>query len=341
MFFTKEDIDNIEKALQCRSVKDTDLHSSDYVNPEDLIAIVQNLHNRKITLSTLLAKINSQTPEGFYVLDKPYISLEEAISRVPSEKRKLGIVITFRNEDGFWRSYQFYGENLEQDWTDSNNWKSAPYEELKDFIPIPDEQDLTSINKNGRTAFRLKDREPLMEETQVITLGKKYLRGRMTENEPVVILTQSMVSDSTPTHYIIQGEFDLAGATVEFPNNSILEFDQGVINNGTLNLRLVEIRGIHNIKEAGNASLEWLPKSGQIMTFDETISEETVGVLKMFVADVEHLEWIAIASTEDFNLLRTWITRRLSEIDTSIQNLQNGLNAIQSITEVELNNILI
>lgn len=163
----------------------------------------------------------------------------------------------------------------------------------------------------------------------------------MTENEPVVILTQSMVSDSTPTHYIIQGEFDLAGATVKFPNNSILEFDQGVINNGTLNLRLVEIRGIHNIKEVGNASLKWLPKSGQIMTFDETISEETVGVLKMFVADVEHLEWIAIASTEDFNLLRTWITRRLSEIDTSIQNLQNGLNAIQSITEVELNNILI
>lgn len=125
MYFTQEDFRKIEKWLQRKSVKDTDFQESAPLEGDEIVAIVQGGHNRKMPIGDFINQVFKLGVSDFLnVTDKyeaPNITLEEAISLIPCKSRKLGQVITFLNEEGNWQIYQFKG-TLEQ-WNNTDLWE--------------------------------------------------------------------------------------------------------------------------------------------------------------------------------------------------------------------------
>lgn len=91
---------------------------------------------------------------------------------------------------------------------------------------FPDEEDLTV--KDGKLKFNDKEYDP----NKYSGLGRVMLRRNMVDG--VNVLTQEMMSKPN-TRYIIQYDFDLRGETINVPNNCILHFVGGSLNNGTIN----------------------------------------------------------------------------------------------------------
>lgn len=91
---------------------------------------------------------------------------------------------------------------------------------------FPDEEDLTV--KDGKLKFNDKEYDP----NKYSGLGRVMLRRNMVDG--VNVLTQEMVSKPN-TRYIIQYDFDLRGETINVPDNCILHFVGGSLNNGTIN----------------------------------------------------------------------------------------------------------
>lgn len=68
-----------------------------------------------------------------------YISLKEAISLIPNKYRIIGQVITFIDENGNWKIYQFHGYNLSEyedttKWVDLNSGSSIPDKTPEDIL---------------------------------------------------------------------------------------------------------------------------------------------------------------------------------------------------------------
>lgn len=104
-----------------------------------------------------------------------------------------------------------------------------PIEITGDVTNAPDEEDLTSVNVGGTDVLKFKDKPytPLTYSG----MGRKILRKNVVDG--VNTLTQSMMQDAN-TIYVIQYDFDLRGATIEVPENCVLEFNGGLIDNGIL-----------------------------------------------------------------------------------------------------------
>lgn len=104
-----------------------------------------------------------------------------------------------------------------------------PIEVTGDVTNAPDEEDITSINVGGTDVLKFKDKQytPLTYSG----MGRKILRKNIVDG--VNTLTQSMMQDAN-TIYVIQYDFDLRGATIEVPENCVLEFNGGLIDNGIL-----------------------------------------------------------------------------------------------------------
>lgn len=93
-----------------------------------------------------------------------------------------------------------------------------------------DEEDLTSVNG----ALQLKDREVNADNFQ--SKGYVILRKNLVQQEDGSyknILTSDMISQSNTT-YEIRYDFDLNGVTINIPDDCILKFEGGSLNNGTL-----------------------------------------------------------------------------------------------------------
>lgn len=91
----------------------------------------------------------------------------------------------------------------------------------------PDEEDITTVD--GK--LKLKDKAYLT--SQFSGLGRVYLRKNIQGGKN--ILTQEMINAEN-TLYSIQYDYDLNGATITIPNNSMLYFFGGSLKNGTLSL---------------------------------------------------------------------------------------------------------
>ena len=163
MFFTREDILKIQKALLQLGVKDSELHNTESVNYNDILSIIQDGENKKIKIKDFFNQISLWKRESFInitdIYDKYYITLTEAINTVPILQRKDGLVITFQDSSDTWKIYQFRGniiEFLEKDkWFDLSDYRNYITESL-----LPDEEDITALtpDENGNSFLALKDR---------------------------------------------------------------------------------------------------------------------------------------------------------------------------------------
>lgn len=146
--------------------------------------------------------------------------------------------------------------------------KLSEYEQqIKDlteqsFIKV-DEEDLTV--EEGKAKFN--DREYI--ESGNSGMGYKILRRKI-QGDIVNILTQEDF-DSENTIYEIRYKFDLNGSTITLPNNSVLKFDGGQINNGIINLNNAVIEPVNrDITEYITATINGTFKAGQAV-YDEVL----------------------------------------------------------------------
>ena len=179
MFFTREDILKIQKALLQFGVKDSELPNAESVTYNDILSIVQDGKNKKIKIKDFFNQISLWKKESFINItdtyDKYYITLTEAINTVPILQRKDGLVITFQDSSGTWKIYQFRGnitEFLKKDkWFDLSDYRNYITESL-----LPDEEDITALtpDENGNSFLSLKDR--IYDPAKFNGKGYKFVR---------------------------------------------------------------------------------------------------------------------------------------------------------------------
>lgn len=126
MFFTQDDYIKIREWLARNSIKDTEFNEA--VMPfegNETIAFVQDGHNVKVYLKDFINQLSLLGVHDFINITEAsgerLITLEEAIQLVPHRGRKEGQVITFIDEKGEWKVYQFFGA-LNQ-WNITQLWK--------------------------------------------------------------------------------------------------------------------------------------------------------------------------------------------------------------------------
>lgn len=95
---------------------------------------------------------------------------------------------------------------------------------------LPDEEDLTFVKKSEHNVLRLADRSYAPENFS--GKGYKILRKNIVNGKNV--LTQDMINELN-TIYEIRYDFDLNETTINLPQNCILKFCGGSLNNGKLN----------------------------------------------------------------------------------------------------------
>lgn len=278
MYFTKEDYTNILQWLMHRTVRDSELPPACPLDGTESISILQDNRNRVMKMydfARYVAKLN--LPDFYNVtsdLCKPFISLKEAISSVPVEQRKLGLVVTYHNEHGNWEIVQFSGASVNQ-WDSLNYWNNLIYQALDEFILYPDEEDITGVRDGNRTFLKFKDREYNPEDFS--GLGRVILRKNLVgtqacsiddEDHYANILTQEMINEEN-TVYIIQYDFDLNNKNLSIPKGSVLWFQGGSLNNGTIFLQETPILGAFEFSDMGDVKLFGKFNTGQIMTFSD------------------------------------------------------------------------
>lgn len=116
-------------------------------------------------------------------------------------------------------------DNIEEDIKGIDTDLSGLHEDFNN-LPIVDEEDITVGEDNF---IRFKDKEYNPEEFS--GLGRVYLRKNIVADRN--ILTQEMINKPN-IRYIIQYNYTLLNGTIKIPPNSILEFSNGTINNGSI-----------------------------------------------------------------------------------------------------------
>lgn len=245
MYFTQEDYRKIEKWLLANSKKDTQfVEAATPLQGNETITFVQNGKNVKTSVKDIVDQLFLLGVSDFLNITDKYgeknITINQAIQLIPFRSRKIGQVITFLDEDGNWRIYQFKG-NIHQ-WNMTSLW-----EDILDFDKyvinsiLPDEEDLTKSlpDTNGNSYLKFKDKE--YDPDNYSGLGRVYLRKNIVEVEdpdnPICgkitknLLYQDMI-DKPNTIYIIQYDYDLNGQEIEIPENCVLKFQGGSLRNG-------------------------------------------------------------------------------------------------------------
>ena len=242
MFFTQEDYRKIYDWIKVHSIKDSEFSDSKPLNGGETITVVQQGHNVKLILQDFLEQLALLNIPDFVNVteryDLIYISLFEATKAVPYGLRKIGQVITFLDEDGNWKIYQFRGEKRDQ-WNILTLWVDILEEIIGKSSIIPDEEDLTAVKEGDKTVVKFKDKA--YNPDNFSGKGRVYLRKNITQvvdpithaAKTVNFLTQSMIGKENAI-YIIQYDYDLNGQTITIPSGSTLLFEGGSINNGTI-----------------------------------------------------------------------------------------------------------
>lgn len=116
---------------------------------------------------------------------------------------------------------------------------------------LADEEDLTDYtNANGTHVLRFKDK--VYNEADGSGLGRVYLRKNKVQG--VNTLVQQMIGKPN-TIYIIQYDYSLNGQTITIPENCVLQFEGGSINNGTLTGTMSLIDNKNNATIFNNISI--------------------------------------------------------------------------------------
>ena len=242
MFFTQEDYRKIEKWLLANSVKDTEFaRASLPLEGRETVAFVQDGKNVNVFLKDLIEQIFLLGVSDFLNVTDKYgesrISLTQAIQLIPCKSRKIGQVITFLDEDGEWKLFQFQGERVNQ-WNNATLWVDL----IKRIqgISIIDSEDITATVDNlNQTSLTFADKN--YNTTDYSGLGRVYLRKNIqtvvNPNTGITystnLLTQQMLNKEN-TIYVLQYDYNLNGQTITIPSGCVLLFEGGSISNGTL-----------------------------------------------------------------------------------------------------------
>lgn len=255
MFFTQEDYRKIEKWLLANSVKDTEFAGASLpLKGNETVAFVQDGKNVNVFLKDLIEQIFLLGVSDFLNVTDKYgesrISLTQAIQLIPYKSRKIGQVITFLDEDGEWKLFQFQGERVNQ-WNNATLWVDLI--ERIQGISIIDSEDITATVDNlNQTSLTFADKN--YNTTDYSGLGRVYLRKNIqrVQNPNTGIfyntnlLTQQMISKEN-TIYIIQYDYNLNGQTITIPSGCVLLFEGGSISNGVVKFNNTLLEGGINI----------------------------------------------------------------------------------------------
>ena len=284
MFFTQEDYRKIEKWLLANSVKDTEFAGASLpLKGNETVAFVQNGKNVNVLLKDLIEQIFLLGVSDFLNVTDKYgesrISLTQAIQLIPYKSRKIGQVITFLDEDGEWKLFQFQGEIVNQ-WNNATLWVDLI--ERIQGISIIDSEDITATVDNlNQTSLTFADKN--YNTTDYSGLGRVYLRKNIQSvvnpNTGITystnLLTQQMLNKEN-TIYVLQYDYSLNYQTISIPEGSILVFEGGDINNGTLNCNSTIIVG----KFRGNATIAGTYSFQDAQADEEDITQSQSSVLK-------------------------------------------------------------
>lgn len=361
MYFTEEDYRKIEKWLNNRAVKDTELLEADKLSGQERIAIVQNGINKVTTIKEITNVCIHDFINVTTLVNKCNLSLQEAVNLVPTHKRKLGLAITYRSEKGNWIIMQFTGTSINQ-WNTLDCWKNVVDLNLDEIHNIyADEEDITEVVSDGKSYFKFRDRH---HNSDAFTdKGKVIIRQNLTgselcsiddEDHIINILTQDMIAEPN-TIYVIQYNFDLQGEPIKVPSGSVLQFEGGSINNGTLTLDNTMVLGAYTYSEIGDATIIGSFHTGQIMTFKEGNRQllkwwnGTEWKLILDITDYQNIQKAIeglttkhnndlLKLTEDFDKKLEDLDEKIEEniksieeIITSIGNLSNEITNIKNL----------
>lgn len=123
--------------------------------------------------------------------------------------------ISYCKETG--KHYKFNSNNQ----SDSTTGK---FVEQHEAVPA-DEEDITEQNGTLQLANKTYDKQSFSG------LGRVYLRKNIVGDKNV--LTQAMINKAN-TIYVIQYDYDLKEASINIPENCVLQFDGGSLSNGTI-----------------------------------------------------------------------------------------------------------
>ena len=180
----------------------------------------------------------------------PYVGSKAATRlQVPMKNRRRGIWLSYIDYAGTLTVEYYNGNNLDDNhWQDSSYWLpyniaefqpasvglSALAQEVFDWI---NSQITTAVKLNPEdlqknSSGQIEEANRAYDTSTFSGLGYRILRKNIQSNKN--ILTQSMIN--MPNNiYKIRYDFDLNGATINLPANSVLQFVGGSIKNGTLN----------------------------------------------------------------------------------------------------------
>ncbi len=284
MFFTQEDYRKIEKWLTAKSRKDTDfVGAATPLKGNETVVLVQDGKNVKTSVKDIVDQFFLLGVSDFLnITDKygeSYISIDQAIQLIPFRSRKEGQVITFIDESGNWAIYQFQGKALNQ-WNNTTLWIDLLAK--VSGIPIIDSEDITTKENSAKqVSLYLADKQ--YNEAEYSGLGKIYLRKNIQTiidplTEAVINinwLTQSMLAKEN-TIYIIQYDYNLNKQIISIPEGSVLLFEGGSIDNGTINCNGTTIVD----KFSGNATIVGTYSFQDAQADEEDITQNQSSVLK-------------------------------------------------------------
>lgn len=338
MYFTQEDYRKIEDWLGKRTIRDTQFPLVGRINGSEKIPLIQDNTNKVIPFADFVSQVTDMKLPDFYNvsvdLDRACLTLKAAVSLVPQGKRKLGLVITFHNEHGNWEIYQFNGCSVNQ-WDSLNYWDNIFINAIKEFVPYPDEEDITGVRDGNRVFLKFKDRKYAPEEFS--GKGKVILRKNLKptdtcslddEDHFVNILTQDMISQEN-TIYVIQYDFDLEGKSVVIPANSVLYFDGGTINNGRIMLGYTPLLNVTELSDTGTASFYGKFNHGQVLVF----KEEDRNYLRWWNGS----QWLNLLDSVDYEELKGSIDALVQKHNEEMATCYNYFNNLIIEVRDELN----
>lgn len=305
MFFTQEDYRKIEKWLLANSVKDTEFAGASLpLKGNETVAFVQDGKNVNVFLKDLIEQIFLLGVSDFLNVTDKYgesrISLTQAIQLIPYKSRKIGQVITFLDEDGEWKLFQFQGERVNQ-WNNATLWVDL----IKRIqgISIIDSEDITATVDNlNQTSLTFADKN--YNTTDYSGLGRVYLRKNIQSvvnpNTGITystnLLTQDMLSKEN-TIYIIQYDYSLNYQTITIPEGCVLQFEGGSISTGTLsgNNTIITAEPYNIFKTIGFAGTfniekvipEWFGAKGDNSTINTKPFQDAIDFAEFAATNVE------------------------------------------------------
>lgn len=278
--FTRDQIEEIKKKLIMLGTKDTQFPDAHRLNGEEIIAIVQDGENKKIPLSSIInddfINISKDTTE--------ILTLSTAVSKIDTNNRKLGQVITFKDSANSWTIRQFTGSSLDN-WNDISLWKSiSGIDELKsqvesnaeDISVLSDKierHDASILNLNTNVS-KLKDKDietssSLSElDTKVDTLKSQAdtNTSNISSLNTDVSALQSKVDENTTSISQINTELNNKNDEIAQINTTLVEHTESI--NAKITTDRIEDGAITSEKIATSAFDDTLSVSGKIAPAD-------------------------------------------------------------------------